>query len=207
MSSPFPQIHLPPGSFDLLPVAELKTKFHPENNNTHPASQLALYAEVLRAGIRRAAVLSARSGLLVMGHGAILTAEAEGWEKYPVQVQAFESEEAELAFLLADNELPKLSKRADPKTVQILSRLREKTGFSLSATGMKSAIMERLLAKSGSAPLPGASPKTDACKCPHCGQKLASASARECAAASSARSKAKRNPGASRRPLSRGAPS
>lgn len=151
MNKPFPQIHLPEGSYDLMPVAELKTKFHPDNNNLHPASQLSLYGEVLSAGIRRAAVLSALSGRLVVGHGAVLAADAMGWESFPVQVQSFESEAEEMAFLLADNELPKLSKRADPKTAAILSRLREKQGFNLSATGMKEKAIQRLLQKNAGA--------------------------------------------------------
>jgi hypothetical protein len=160
--SNFPQIHLPEGSFQLMPVAELRAKFHPRNANEHPASQLPIYAAVLQEiGIRGAVILSALSGHVVKGHGAILTAEAEGWTHYPAQVQGFDSEEMELAFLLADNNLPSLSRRVDSQTAAVLARLREKS-VNLAATGMRQAVITRLMAKLDADPAAGKKPLASA---------------------------------------------
>lgn len=90
----------------LVPIAELKAKFHPKNPNVHPDDQLDRLAEIIRyQGIRKAAVLSNRSDLLTAGHGRIVAAERAGAKVYPVDCQDYENEEQEFADLVADNAL------------------------------------------------------------------------------------------------------
>lgn len=90
----------------LVPIAELKAKFHPKNPNVHPDDQLDRLAEIIRyQGIRKAAVLSNRSDRLTAGHGRIVAAERAGAKVYPVDCQDYENEEQEFADLVADNAL------------------------------------------------------------------------------------------------------
>lgn len=88
----------------MVPIAELKTKFHPKNRNKHPEDQLARLAKILEyQGARYAAKISKRSGLLTSGHGRILAAELAGWDSYPVDYQDYDSDEQEYADVQADN--------------------------------------------------------------------------------------------------------
>lgn len=90
----------------LVPIAELKKKFHPKNPNVHPDDQLDRLAEIIKyQGIRKAAVLSNRSDRLTAGHGRIVAAERAGAKVYPVDCQDYENEEQEFADLVADNAL------------------------------------------------------------------------------------------------------
>lgn len=89
---------------DVLPIAELKAKFHPKNPNQHTPEQIDRLAKIMAyQGVRKAAVISKRSGLITAGHGRILSAEKAGLETYPVDYQDYESEEQEYADLTADN--------------------------------------------------------------------------------------------------------
>jgi hypothetical protein len=89
---------------DVLPIKELKEKFHPKNRNDHPKEQIARLAKILEyQGARYPAKISKLSGLITSGHGRILAAEAAGWDSYPVDYQDYESEEQEYADLQADN--------------------------------------------------------------------------------------------------------
>lgn len=89
---------------DVLPIKDLKLKFHPKNPNQHPDDQIDRLAKVLPyQGIRKAAVISRRSGLITAGHGRILAAERAGLESYPVDYQEYDSDEQEYADLTADN--------------------------------------------------------------------------------------------------------
>lgn len=82
---------------------------NPKNPNKHSERQIKALAAVIKAnGWRRAAVVSKRSGLLVVGHGAVEAAKLLG-SKVPVNDQEFASEADEHAHLIADNRLHELS--------------------------------------------------------------------------------------------------
>lgn len=53
--------------------------------------------------------MSTRSGLIVKGHGRLLAAELEEFKVVPVEYQNYESDEAELADLTADNRIAELA--------------------------------------------------------------------------------------------------
>lgn len=91
---------------DVMPIAELKKRFHPKNPNVHTPEQIERLSKVLAyQGARKPATLSRRSDLLTAGHGRILAAERAGWDSYPVDYQEYDSEEQEYADLVADNAL------------------------------------------------------------------------------------------------------
>lgn len=77
---------------------------HPKNRNNHDSSQIDRLAKLFQFhGIRHPIIVSKRSGYIVAGHGRKLAAIEANVEKYPVVYQDFETEEAEYAFLQADN--------------------------------------------------------------------------------------------------------
>lgn len=103
-------------------VASLKP--HPRNPNKHPAEQLRLFGKIIRAnGWRRPIVVSKRSGFIVKGHGAWLTAKAEGFKQVPVNYQDYPSDHAELQDLLADNELARLAEGDQAEIDRIVAEL------------------------------------------------------------------------------------
>lgn len=92
----------------MVPIGDLKP--NPANPNQHPAKQIELYAAAIQAhGWRESVTVSKLSGLVVRGHGAILSARLIGAALIPVEYQDYESDEVELADLLADNRLAHLS--------------------------------------------------------------------------------------------------
>lgn len=100
-----------------------KLKPNPRNPNKHPERQLDIYEEVVRLqGWRRAAVVSKRSGLIVMGHGAREVAIRLKC-KLPVDYQDFASEEEEHAQMLADHRIPELSDFDSQSALSLLGDL------------------------------------------------------------------------------------
>lgn len=88
----------------LVPIKELKAKFHPKNRNKHPQEQINRLIKILKyQGTRSPARISKRSGLMTAGHGRVLAAEKAGWTSYPVNFQEYENEDMEIADLTADN--------------------------------------------------------------------------------------------------------
>lgn len=97
------------GCTRLVPIDELKV--HPKNPNKHDVDQIELYADAIhRNGWRRPVVVSTLSGLVIRGHGAIMAARLLEMEVVPVEFQEYGTEAEELADLVADNELARLSK-------------------------------------------------------------------------------------------------
>lgn len=87
----------------LLDPKELKP--HPRNKNRHPKEQVERIKKVFAyQGIRKACVVSNRSGFMTTWHGRLLAAK-EMKIKVPVVYQDYESEDQEAADLNADNSL------------------------------------------------------------------------------------------------------
>lgn len=88
----------------MVPPAELIP--NDKNPYKHPKKQIELLAKIIAAnGWRRPIIVSKRSGKIVSGHARLKAAEVLGLEKVPVDYQEFESEEQELAVLLAENQI------------------------------------------------------------------------------------------------------
>ena len=92
-------------------VSVIEIKQNPKNANRHSEKQLDILVKLLRhQGWRHPLIISKRSGLLVAGHGRLAAAMIMGEEKVPVDYQDFESDEQEFKFMIADNEIARLSK-------------------------------------------------------------------------------------------------
>lgn len=92
----------------LVDIKDLKP--NPRNPNVHPMEQIALLAKILKAqGWRSPIVVSNRSGFIVKGHGRLQAAISAGFKKAPVDFQDYESDEAEISDIIADNRLSELS--------------------------------------------------------------------------------------------------
>lgn len=92
-------------TFDkIVPIQDLID--NPKNPNHHPQSQIIKGAKIIKGnGIRQAIVVSKRSGQITKGHGRKAFAIEAGLTEFPVDYQDYESEAAEMADVLADNEL------------------------------------------------------------------------------------------------------
>jgi DNA modification methylase len=81
-----------------------KLKEHPKNRNKHDKEQIKRLADLFGYhGIRHPIIVSRRSGFIVAGHGRRSAAIAGGIKQYPVVYQDFQTDEAEYAFIQADN--------------------------------------------------------------------------------------------------------
>lgn len=110
-------------------------KAHPRNPNQHPEAQIELLAKVIEhQGWRRPVRVSRRSGLIIAGHGALLAARSRGWGEVPVDFQDYESEEDELADLMADNRLAELAD-TDQEVLKELLQSLDDEGFDLNLAG------------------------------------------------------------------------
>lgn len=126
----------------LVPIGELRPNI--ANHRKHPAKQLALYWKIITAhGWRRAIVVSLRSGLIVKGHGAYYSAQRNGAKEVPVDFQRYDSEEEELADLLADNRLGELAGTDEEKLRLSLSKLASKIDIDL--TGFEQSDLDELI--------------------------------------------------------------
>src|SRR5204862_2659334 len=93
----------------------------PENPNCHPPEQLALYAKILlHQGWRKALTVSNQSGFIVTGHGAWLTAKAQGWPTVPVDYQDFANKADEIAHMIADNKLAQMAEIDDVELAKLI---------------------------------------------------------------------------------------
>ncbi len=109
----------------------------PRNPNEHSPEQLAIYKSIVEfQGIRRPVKVSKQSGLITSGHGLREVALLAGWPVVPVDDQDYPSEEAELADLVADNALPRLSKLNSTKVQAIVGDLAKIPQFDIKLTGV-----------------------------------------------------------------------
>lgn len=89
---------------DLIPISKLKP--HPKNPNKHTEAQIERLAQILEyQGWRCPIKVSNLSGFIIAGHGRLLAAQKNGYDKVPIDYQDFESEEQEYASLVSDNSI------------------------------------------------------------------------------------------------------
>jgi len=128
-------------------IMELKP--HPENPNQHPEKQIGLLAELIAAhGWRAPVTVSKRSGYIIRGHGRYYAAIELGETVLPVDYQEYESEEAELADLVADNHIAELAHRDDEILLGILQKVGE-SNLDLELTGYNRGELDKLAAAVG----------------------------------------------------------
>lgn len=118
---------------------------NPKNPNRHSAAQIALLAGVMeQTGWRAPITVSARSGLVVRGHGRLEAALLLGFTQVPVDRQAYASEAEELADLVADNRLAELAELDESALAGLLRELRT-VGHDLQLAGFTDADVAKLL--------------------------------------------------------------
>jgi len=97
---------------------------NPRNPNKHSEKQIALLSKIIAAqGWRAPITVSTRSGFIVRGHGRLLAARKLGLVEVPVDYQAYETEAAEWADLIADNRLSELSETDELLLKDLLQEL------------------------------------------------------------------------------------
>lgn len=97
----------------LVPLQELKSRFHPKNPNKHSEDQIKRLAQILRyQGVRYPIKLSKRSNLITSGHGRVLAMELnhkqfpeEKWNEIPVSDQDYQDDDQEFADVVSDNSI------------------------------------------------------------------------------------------------------
>lgn len=99
-------------------------KPHPSNPNKHPPKQVEFFIEILRyQGWRRPITISLRSGFVTKGHGALQAALAAGFTEVPIDQQNYDSNDAEVADLVADNQLQRMSEMDTGKLTELVVHL------------------------------------------------------------------------------------
>lgn len=117
----------------IVKIDELKP--NPKNPNTHPENQIEILAKVIeQQGWRQPIKVSKRSGYIVSGHGRYQAALFLGVSSAPVDFQDYETEEQELADLLADNRIAELAEIDNKMLSELFSELSE-TDIDISISG------------------------------------------------------------------------
>lgn len=94
-----PQIHI---EHELVELKKLKP--HPKNPNKHSPEQIDRLAKLYQFhGVRHPIIVSKRTGYIVAGHGRLAAAKKLKMTTFPVSFQDFADDDAEYAFLVADN--------------------------------------------------------------------------------------------------------
>ena len=129
---------------EIVPLADLDQKRNPSNPKQHGAAQVAAIAAVLEGnGWRQSIVISNRSGLITKGHGRLDAALLLGYAGAPVDYQDYESEQAEIADMLADNRLPELGDIDEDKLLEVLREL-QAAGHDVELAGFTTDDLEQM---------------------------------------------------------------
>lgn len=111
-------------------------KPNPKNPNQHPPEQIKLLAAIIRRqGWRAPITVSTRSGYIVKGHGRLLAAQYMEAEYVPVDYQNYNSDEEEIADLIADNRLAELSEIDNAMLAELFVEIKLDPDFDISLTG------------------------------------------------------------------------
>lgn len=116
-----------------VPIKSLRP--NPKNRNNHTDAQIERLAKLISThGFRVPIIVSKRSGLVVAGHGRLLSAIKLGLKHVPVMKQDFSSEEEEYQFGIADNAIGEWS---ELDLSAINADLADLEHFDLELLGMK----------------------------------------------------------------------
>ena len=127
----------------MVPVSTLQR--HPRNPNTHPEAQIKLLANIIaKSGFRSPIVVSTRSGYITKGHGRLDAAELLGLKDVPVDYQDYDSEESEMADMVADNKIASLAEMDRAVLKEIMEEL-DTGAFDMLLTGFDLPAIESLM--------------------------------------------------------------
>lgn len=123
-------------------------KEHPLNPNDHSDEQTRKFVDILKyQGWRRPITVSTLSGYITKGHGALKAALSAGVTEVPVDFQDYDTEAQELADIVADNQLARLSTMNMGKLKSIAVEIKA-FDVDLSLTGFKLETLETLITAS-----------------------------------------------------------
>jgi hypothetical protein len=129
-------------------AAQVDPKFlkpHPLNPNKHPPKQIEMFITILGyQGWRRPITVSKRSGYITKGHGAWEAAMSAGFNIVPVDYQDYEDEAQELADIVADNQLQRMSEMDTGRLAELFVQL-DTGSFNFELTGFESMKVESML--------------------------------------------------------------
>ncbi len=109
---------------------------NPKNPNQHPPEQIKLLGMIIeRQGWRAPITVSTRSGYIVKGHGRLLAAKAMELTEVPIDYQNYESDEQEIADLIADNRLAELSQINNEMLAELFAEIKLDPDFDITLTG------------------------------------------------------------------------
>ena len=107
---------------ELYPLEKLIP--NPRNDNQHTEKHAQLLAKVMSArGVRHPIIVSKNSGFIVAGHLRLLAAKLNNYESYPVDIQEFDNEAEEYAFLSSDNNVARYAEFDQAKFLTNLEEL------------------------------------------------------------------------------------
>lgn len=108
---------------DIYPLEKLIP--NPRNDNDHKKEHAELLAKVMKArGVRHPIIVSKNSGFIVAGHLRLMAAKINGYDSYPVDIQEFENEAEEYAFLSSDNNVARYAEFNETKFLENLKELK-----------------------------------------------------------------------------------
>ena len=109
---------------------------NPKNPNQHPPEQIKLLGMIIeRQGWRQPITVSTRSGYIVKGHGRLLAAKAIDATEVPIDYQNYESDEQEIADLIADNRLAELAQIDNQMLAELFAEIKLDPDFDITLTG------------------------------------------------------------------------
>jgi DNA modification methylase len=119
---------------------------NPRNPNHHPEEQIKLLSKVIQGnGWRTPITVSTRSKFITRGHARLQSAKYLNVQEVPVDYQDYESDEQEIADMLADNRIAELSDLSVFEVKDLIEEL-EKAGADLDLTGYDEQALETLRA-------------------------------------------------------------
>jgi ParB-like chromosome segregation protein Spo0J len=133
----------------IVPIARLHP--HPRNYNQHSAEQVQRIAMSLRRfGQPRSLVVWERDDgdyWIIAGHGVVLGAQSESWTEIRADILPRNYPEADaLAFLVADNEIARLSEPDETALAELLQE-QVNAGYDLESLGSSQEELDALLAR------------------------------------------------------------
>ena len=151
----------------VVPIHEVRP--NPLNPNQHPDPQVVLLAKAIAfQGWRSPLVVSNRSGMIVKGHARLSAARILDLPEVPIDEQDYETEEQEIADMIADNRLAELAEIHPAKLKDLIEHL-DTGGIDLDLTGYDQNELENLMSQIH----PGDDlldpDPTNSFKCPECG--------------------------------------
>lgn len=127
----------------MVPVSTLQR--HPRNPNTHPEAQIKLLANIIaNTGFRAPIVVSKRSGFITKGHGRLDAAILLGMKSVPVDFQDYDSDESEMADMVADNKIASMAEMDRAVLKEIMEEL-DTGAFDMLLTGFDMDGIEELM--------------------------------------------------------------